>query len=101
MGSVLGLQNRGGPLESRVRVSGGRFHTPSGQSGTGAADDGKHARSFSFACEELSEGAWRPNKEGGVEGGGRREPKGGVDSGKNAFSVSEGDTSLLVAMYEL
>ena len=26
------------PSESRVRVSGGKFHTPSGQSGTGAAD---------------------------------------------------------------
>ena len=32
------LDGGGIPSESRVRVSGGRFHTPSGQSGTGAAD---------------------------------------------------------------
>ena len=44
---AVGLQGAGGsgaldgggiPSESRVRVSGGRFKTPSGQSGTGAAD---------------------------------------------------------------
>ena len=32
------LDGGGIPSESRVRVSGGKFHTPSGQSGTGAAD---------------------------------------------------------------
>ena len=40
-----------------------------------AADDGKHAGSFSFACEELVAGAWRLRR-GEFEGGGSRQGAG-------------------------